>query len=341
MSASSSSVVNVLLCGLGRIGTVHYKNLLSNARAHLRYIFDVDQARAEELAAAVPGGKCRAVSSLAEALADPELHAVIVCTPTASHTEIIIAAAKAKKTIMCEKPISLHLDEIDQCFAAAKENNVPLLCGFQRRHDPSFAALQKAVKEGKIGTCQVIKTCSRDNPVPSVAFLKISGGFFHDCASHDIDVCRWISGEDPISVYATGSCFRSEIKELDDFDTAVIVSKYPSGILSSIDISRKATYGYDQRIEVLGDGGMLTADNRATTTVILSDERGHAKDVNCYSFPQRYVEAYAIELNHFMDVAQGLVEPMVNHADCRKAAIIAEAAEQSAKTGVPVVPKFD
>jgi len=222
-----------------------------------------------------------------------------------------------------------------------KRCGVPLLCGYQRRSDPSFVKLQETCRNGGIGTLQIVKTISRDNPVPTIAYLKISGGIFHDCGSHDIDVCRWILQEDPFEVFAVASCFNPAIKELNDFDTVLITLKYPSGALACIDLSRKAAYGYDQRIEVLGDKGMVQAENKQPTTLVHSTDMGLNTDPNCYSFPQRYEHAYANELNHFVDVMDGKAQPKLSHDDARKVAIIADAAEESVRSGRKVIMSYD
>jgi len=267
---------------------------------------------------------------------DSRVKAIVVCTPTADHKDIILAAVRAGKAVMCEKPISLKVPEIDECYLEAQKHHVPLLCGYQRRHDPTFSQLQETCKKGGIGTLQICKTMSRDNPVPTLAYLKISGGIFHDCGSHDIDLCRWILNEDPDEVFCVASAFRKEIAEINDFDTVLITMKYPSGALASIDLSREAVYGYDQRIEVLGSGGMLQAENKQPTSMVLHNKQGITIDPNCYSFPQRYEHAYAKELDHFADVVLGKVVPKLTHDDARKVAIIADAAEESCRTGKPV-----
>jgi len=259
-----------------------------------------------------------------------------VCTPTADHREIILASIRAGKAVMCEKPISLKVNEIDECYKEAEKLGIPLLCGYQRRSDPSFVKLQEMCKNGDIGTLQICKTISRDNPVPTLAYLKISGGIFHDCGSHDIDLCRWILNEDPVQVFAMASAFRKEIADINDFDTVLITLKYPSGAIGSIDLSREAVYGYDQRIEVLGNKGMLQAENKQPTSVVVSQKQAVSIDPNCYSFPQRYEHAYALEMDHFADVVLGKVKPKLSHDDARKVAIIADAAEESVRTGKPI-----
>jgi myo-inositol 2-dehydrogenase/D-chiro-inositol 1-dehydrogenase len=327
--------VGVCLVGTGRIGAVHFANIVGNLRLQLLYVVDVDTTRAVDFATKA-GPECQHSGTIDAALKDPRVKAVVVCTPTAQHREIILASVRAGKAVMCEKPISLKLDEIDECYKEAEKCKVPLLCGYQRRHDPTFSQLHRTCRSGGIGTLQICKTMSRDNPVPTIAYLKISGGIFHDCGSHDIDLCRWILNEDPSEVYCVASAFRKEIAEIDDFDTVLVTLKFPSGALGSIDLSREAVYGYDQRIEVHGSGGMVQANNKQPTAMVLHAKSGVSVDPNCYSFPQRYVEAYANELNHFVDCVLGKAVPLLTHDDARKVSIIADAAEESARTGKPV-----
>jgi myo-inositol 2-dehydrogenase/D-chiro-inositol 1-dehydrogenase len=330
--------IGVCLVGSGRIGVVHLNNILANQRFQLKYVVDVDLSSAQRAAAKSPSAK--ATNNFDEVLSDPTVQGIVVCTPTADHREVILKSVRAGKAIMCEKPISLKLEEIDECYNEARKHGVPLLCGYQRRHDPSFRSLHDSCKKGDIGTVQIIKTTSRDNPVPTLAYLKISGKIFHDCGSHDIDVCRWIAGEDPTEVFAVATAFNKDIKALEDWDTVLITLKFPSGVIASIDLSRKAVYGYDQRIEVLGDNGMIQAMNKQPTTVVLSNQQGIKTDPYCYSFPQRYVEAYALELDHFADIIAKKVEPLLSHDDARKVNIIADGAELSCMTGKPVTLKY-
>jgi len=336
---NNNNRIGVALVGSGRIGVVHLKNILGNSRLSLKYVVDVDIKSAER--AASHGVNVKAVSRLEEVLVDSEVKGIIICTPTAAHREAILASIRCGKAVMCEKPISLNVKEIDECYNEAKKFGVPLLCGYQRRSDPGFVKLQETCRNGGVGTLQIVKTISRDNPVPTLAYLKISGGIFHDCGSHDIDVCRWILQEDPFEVFAVASAFNPAIKELNDFDTVLITLRYPSGAIASIDLSRKAAYGYDQRIEVLGDKGMVQAENRQPTSVVHSTDQGRNTDANCYSFPQRYEHAYAFELDHFVDVLLGKAQPKLSHDDARKVAIIADAAEESVRSGRKVIVSYD
>jgi myo-inositol 2-dehydrogenase/D-chiro-inositol 1-dehydrogenase len=311
---------------------------MANLRFQLLWVIDVDTKRAADFASRA-GPECQSSGTFENPLKDPRVKAVVICTPTAEHKEQILSAIKAGKSILCEKPISLKVNEIDECYEAAKNNNVHLLCGYQRRHDPSFAQLQEICRNGGIGTLQIVKTISRDNPVPTLAYLKISGGIFHDCGSHDIDLCRWILNEDPEEVFCFASAFKKDIGALNDFDTVLVTMKYPSGALANIDLSREAVYGYDQRIEVLGSGGMLQANNKLPTTTVLSTKQGHQVDPNCYSFPQRYEHAYPRELDHFADIIDGKATPKLTHEDARKVAIVADAIEESCRAGKPISMK--
>jgi myo-inositol 2-dehydrogenase/D-chiro-inositol 1-dehydrogenase len=329
-----SEPIGVILAGVGRIGKVHMKNILGNIRLRLKWVVDVEIKAAQ---AAIQGlSDVRATSNLEEALQDTSVHAIVICTPTADHREVILRALRAGKAVMCEKPISLHLKETDECYNESKKLGVPLFCAYQRRSDPTFAGLQERCKNGDLGTIQVVKTTSRDNPVPTLAYLKISGKIFHDCGSHDFDLCRWITGEDPIEVYSYGSAFNPDIKALNDWDTVVTQMKFPSGAIAVVDLSRKAAYGYDQRIEVLGDKGMIQSNNQQKTSNLCHLETGISADTNFYSFQQRYEKAYALELDHFADVVVGKATPRLTHDDVRKVTLIAEAAEKSAETGKPV-----
>jgi len=336
--ATTSGRIGIALIGAGRIGVVHLRHILGNSRLTLKYVVDVSLEYATKAASLSTTAK--AVTTIDEVLADKDVKGVVICTPTAQHREHILALVRAGKSVMCEKPISLNVKEIDECYQEAKKCGVTLLCGYQRRSDPSFVHLYETCRKGSIGKLQIVKTISRDNPVPTLAYLKISGGIFHDCGSHDIDVCRWIMQEDPHEVFAFASVFNPDIKALDDFDTVLITLKFPSGGLANIDLSRKAAYGYDQRIEVLGDKGMVQANNQQPTSTIVSTDQGIQGDPFCYSFPQRYVQAYGNELDHFIDVLEGKATPRLSHDDARAVAIIADAAEESVRTGKKVVISY-
>jgi len=240
---------------------------------------------------------------------------------------------QAKIAVFVEKPLSIQIPQIDAAYKLAEENKVVLLTGYQRRFDPNFNAVADSVFSDGFGKVHLMRSTSRDNPVPSVEFLKTSGGIIHDCGSHDIDLVRWIVGEDPIEVSCMGSCFNKDIAALNDSDTIVMSLRFPSGALGTIDLSRHACYGYDQRIEVHATGGMLQADNARATTLIRSTPDGRTYDPNCYSFPQRYKDAYRLELEHFISAVQTGTPVKIAGRDVRSVAIIADAATEALKTG--------
>lgn len=283
--------------------------------------------------------RCNGYGTLEEALNDSSLtiDGVMICTPTHTHTDLIKLALNSGKNVFCEKPIAETTEEVDELYKLAEEKKLTLLCGFQRRFDPSFMKLKEAIVDGKIGKVQIIKTISRDHPLPSFDFLKTSGGIFHDCAIHDIDVHRWLSGENPSEVYVVGHAHYEEIASFGDFDAVIILFKYPSGLISTVDLHRNALYGYDQRIEVMGSLGMLQADNIPRTSLVVSTQQGVARDQVSHSFNDRYIDAYKNEVLHFISILKGEVkEPRVVHMDVRTGGIIANAARESAKTGKPV-----
>jgi len=238
----------------------------------------------------------------------------------------------------CEKPISLNIQESDECYEIAKSKGLFLLCAFQRRYDPNFLRLKGVVDDGGIGVLQKVRTVSRDNPVPHIDYLRTSGGIYHDCLSHDIDLIRWVTGREPVEVFSYATNFIPGIREIDDFDNVDCLLKFENGIIGNIDVSRKAVYGYDQRITCLGDKGMVTADNRQPTTVVVSTEEAISRDPNCYSFPTRYKEAYTEEIEHYIDLLLGIAtETKIKHSDVHNNAVIADALEESARKGHPIV----
>jgi len=272
-------------------------------------------------------------------LADKEnpFEGVLVCTPTPTHYQVVKTSLLGGKHVFCEKPISLDITESDECYDLAKSKKLHLLVAFQRRYDPTFVKLKEVVEEGGIGTLQKVRTVSRDNPVPSIEYLKTSGGIYHDCLSHDIDLIRWVTGMEPFEVFSYGTNFIDEIHKIDDFDNVDCLLKFENGILGNIDVSRKAVYGYDQTITCLGDKGVVTAENETPTSVVVGTIDGFKTDPNHYSFPTRYNKAYTFEIEHYIDLVLGIAKvPKLQHRDVHNNAIIAHALETSARTGKPV-----
>jgi len=328
--------VNVVVVGLGRIGAVHFTNASVNRKLKVVGVVDPIEERRNEFA---ERGDCKAYASLTEALADKSntFEGVIVCTPTGEHPANIRESLNAGKNVFCEKPIAYDTKIVDEVYKLAKEKGKVLLCGFQRRHDPSFVKVKKAIEEGKIGTLHKVRTISRDNPCPSLAYLKISGGLIFDCASHDCDEIRWLTGEDPVSVYAVGSAFLPGVAEIPDVDTLEVTFKFPSGRLGSIDISRISVSGYDQRVEAHGEKGTIYAENEKDTTFILANHLGFTHEPDKYSFPTRYVAAYSAELDHYANLCHGTEKvPRLTHEDVHKNCLLLQYANESLQKGVPV-----
>ena len=250
-------VIGVVLCGFGRAGRIHFEGIRQNRRCQLKYIVDLlEKPQVNDLIQGtlakynLQGTKAVAASAYEEILKDPTVHAVVVTTPTNQHEDYVRKGLLAGKAVFCEKPLAGSIQDIDACYDLAAKANRPLFCAFNRRFDDAMSSICKQVREGKVGKVYQIKTCSRDSPTPSLDYIKISGGMYHDCAVHDIDMICWILDEEPESVMAYGEAVDPEIKAVGDVDTIVIVLKFPSGVLGMIDLSRHCPYGYDQRLEV-------------------------------------------------------------------------------------------
>ena len=322
--------------GAGRIGAIHAANLASTGATQLRYVVDVNAAAAAALAAQ-HGAQ---VTDIATALGDPAIDAVIIASSTDTHAELIIAAARAGKAIFCEKPIDLSLRRVDQCLAAVKQAKVPMFVAFNRRFDPSFAALHARIARGEIGNVEQVIVTSRDPGLPPIAYIKVSGGQFRDMTIHDFDMARWLLGEEPTEVFAYGSCLVDPaVGKAGDTDTVMVLMKTASGRQAHINNSRRASYGYDQRLEVHGSKGRLLAGNRTPTTVELANGTNVSADKPLYFFLERYAEAYRAELAAFVDAVSNRKPMPVGAEDGRMAIVLAEAALKSLKTGRPVKVK--
>lgn len=326
-------MMDVAVFGAGRMGKVHAMNVAKHPAARVKYVIDVMESAAKEVAASV-GGE---VGTLETVLADKDVKAVVITSPTATHLPLSVACARAGKAIFCEKPIDLSLDKVVECVAEVEKCKVPFQLGFQRRFDPTFRALYKQVESGAIGDVEVVRVTSRDPYPPPRGYVATSGGLFRDMMIHDFDIARWFLGEEPTEVFAVGSALVSPMfAELEDADTAIVVLKTASGKLCHIDNSRRAVYGYDQRIEVLGSKGMLQAGNRTQTSTLLWNETGIVADKIHPFFPERYSEAYAAEIAAFVDAIVAGKAPEVGADAGHKSLVLADAATRSWKSGQPV-----
>lgn len=319
--------------GAGRIGAIHAANLAALKKTQLLYVVDVNAAAARELA--VRHGA--QVVDPEIALADPKVDAVIIASSTDTHADLAIAAARAGKAIFCEKPIDLSLKRVDACLAAVRKAKVPMFVGFNRRFDPSFAALHARIMHGEIGNVEQVIISSRDPGLPPLAYLKVSGGQFRDMTIHDFDMARWLLGEEPVELFAFGSCLVDPaVAKIGDTDSVMVMMKTASGKLCHINNSRRATYGYDQRLEVHGSKGRLMAGNRTATTVELADVTAVKTDRPLYFFLERYADAYRAELSAFVEAVTHRKPLPVTAEDGRQAIVLAEAAVKSLKTGRPI-----
>jgi myo-inositol 2-dehydrogenase/D-chiro-inositol 1-dehydrogenase len=321
------------LIGAGRIGTVHARNVTAHREAVLACITDPDQARAADLADQTGASVSPDLVTL---LSDSSIDAVIVASPTALHTAHAMAAVRADKAVLCEKPLSLQMAEARRCEAYVADSTVPFMIAFNKRFDPDIADLVARVHRGEIGRPELISFVGKDPEPPPNEYIAKSGGIFYDMMIHDIDLFLFISGERPLEVFATGSVNISEaFAQADDYDTAAVIMKVPSGLIVTQTLSRRAAFGFDQRIEVHGAHGMLRTQNHHLRRVERLTESGSTLPPLQHSFIQRYAASYAAELGHFINAVEAGkdIDLNVRHAVVVQA--IADAATQSARSGRP------
>jgi len=335
-------VVNFALFGAGRIGALHAANIAaSHPRAQLSWVYDTNAPLAASTAARY---RARVASSVEAVLSDATVHAVLIASPTSTHVDLITACARAGKAILCEKPIDLDIERVEQCRKDLAGASVPIQIAFNRRYDRSHRALREAVQRGEIGALELLVITSRDPGLPPVPYLQGSGGIFRDMTIHDFDLARFILGNDPVEeVFATGSVMvNPALQEFGDIDTAMVVMKASSGALVHINNSRRAVYGYDQRVEAFGAKGMVQSDNlRASTLTRYSAELTGAKEPLLNFFMERYRQAYLDELNDFIDIVARNMPPAVDFEDGRRALILANAALESMRGGASIRVRLD
>nr|WP_222857632.1 inositol 2-dehydrogenase [Rhizobium wenxiniae] len=321
------------LLGAGRIGRVHAINIANHARSQLVAVSDVNEDAARSLADAY-GAK--AVSSEA-ILADASIDAVLIATSTDTHSDLIEKATAAGKAVLCEKPVDLSLERAQRCLNSVHGTGVPVMIGFNRRFDPNFSAIKASITAGEIGKPELLSITSFDPAPPPVAYVKVSGGLFRDMMIHDFDMANFLMGDAPKTVHAAGtSIVDPEIGKAGDVDTAVVTLTYADGRIAVIKNSRRAVYGYDQRVEVLGSEGLLSAGNVLENTVSKATKQGVTSAKPEFFFLERYMRAYAAEWNAFVaTILDGAANP-VSLKDGVAALALAEAATQSAKSGQAV-----
>lgn len=324
----------ICLIGAGRIGAIHAANVAAHPDAQLRYVVDINAGAAAQLAASFGATEV----SLEQALADDAIDALLIASATQTHVDLITAAVAAGKAVFCEKPVDLDIQRVEQCMKSVRDSGSLLMLGFNRRFDPQFSALQQRLRAGEIGDLEVVSIVSRDPEPPPLAYLKQSGGLFLDMMIHDFDMARWLLGEEPCELYAIASVLVDPgVAAAGDVDTALVTLRTPSGVLCSINNSRRAVYGYDQRIEVFGSGGMLRAENETPTRLQHFTAQGVVSEKPLYFFLERYKDSYQCELSEFISALENGTPIPVTGEDGLQAQRLAEAAAKSCRDGKPVL----
>lgn len=330
-------MLNIGIIGAGRIGKVHLQSVT-------RYVTDAKvialadpfmNAETEEWARSLGVGKL--TRDYKEILSDPEVDAVFICSSTDTHSAISLEAIAAGKHIFCEKPVDHDLGKIKAVMQALEGSPVKYQVGFNRRFDHNFAAAREAVANGRIGELAVLKITSRDPGAPPVDYIKVSGGIFLDMTIHDFDMVRFISGEEVTEVYAAGGVtVDPAIGEAGDIDTAVVTLRLESGALAVIDNCRRASYGYDQRLEAFGSKGQVAISNDTASSAVVSDASGVTAEKPLYFFLERYMQAYAAEVEAFVAAVRDDTPVPVGIDAGLQSVLIGVAAKKSLELGRPV-----
>lgn len=325
-------MLNFCIFGSGRMGILYAKIIANQTNAELVAVINPNLSSARKVTDQY-GGK--AFASWADCIESVEVDAVIICSPTNTHLEHITQVANSGKAIFCEKPVDINIGRVDECVAIIKRYNVPFYVGFNRRFDPTNAALKKKVDQGDVGNINMVILTSRDPAPPPIEYIKRSGGYFCDSTIHDIDLACWITGERPVEVYASASCLVDKrIGEAGDVDTAMTILKMPSGVLCHINNSRRAVYGFDQRVEVFGSNGMLQSNNQHDINLSFYNESlTDARTPLKYFFLERYEQSFIEEIDDFIRCLKNGDAVTVAISDGRNALEVALACEQSRQEG--------
>ena len=323
-------MLKVGLLGAGRIGAVHAAAISTHPQSELVAVSDVVADNAATLAAQY-GCEHQSTESI---INDESIDAVLIATSTDTHSDLIEAATATGKAVLCEKPLDLSLERARECQRVATQNGAPVMLGFNRRFDPNFAELKRSANAGDIGKSELLIINSFDPAPPPISYVKVSGGLFRDMMIHDFDMANFIMGDVPTTISAVGSSIiDAQIGEQNDVDTAVATLTYTDGRIAVINNSRRAVYGYDQRLELLGSKGSLQVKNMLENTVVKSTEQGITSAKPTYFFLERYMPAYKIEWSAFVEsVISGTAVPVGIDAGVAALAM-AEAATQSAQHG--------
>ncbi len=322
--------------GVGRIGRLHVNNITAHIpEARVVAVADVIEETARQVAQTyhIP----HTYGDPRELMEREDIDAVVICSSTNTHAELIEMAARAGKHAFCEKPLDLDVERVRRVLRVVEETGIKLQVGFQRRFDPSFRRARELIASGAIGEPHLVRITSRDPAPPPIEYIKVSGGIFLDMTIHDFDMSRFLLGDEPEEIFATGGVFVDPaIGEAGDIDTALITLRFRSGALVSIDNSRKAVYGYDQRVEVFGSGGMIAVGNKMPDQVVHLDGSGTHGPKPVYFFMERYTEAYIEEMRAFVRSILEGTPPPVSGRDGLVPVIMGHAAWQSYREHRPV-----
>lgn len=322
--------INFALLGAGRIGKVHAKAIAGNPDAALVAVTDA----VADAAAAIAARYGCAVRALDAIEAADDIDAVVICTPTDTHAELIERFARAGKAIFCEKPVDLSVARVRRCLKTVAETGAALMIGFNRRFDPHFVALRQAIEDGRIGAVEMVQIVSRDPGAPPAGYIASSGGIFRDMTIHDFDMARFLLGEEVETVFAAASVLVDpEIGRLGDFDSASVTLTTRSGRHCTISNSRRAAYGYDQRIEVHGSKGAVSAENQRPVSIEVATADGYTRPPLHDFFMTRYTDAYAAEIAAFVAALKEGRTPSPGGEDGLAALLLAEAALRSVAEG--------
>lgn len=326
--------VRLGILGAGRQGQLHSKNITYHIPgAEVVALADPIEENLKNIN--IPDIKLYNDSD--KIFSDKTIDAVVIASSTDSHVEMIKRACKAKKHIFCEKPIAFEMELIDSCLDAIKESGVKFMLGFNRRYDPSNEKVSRMVKEGAIGQPHILSITSRDPAPPPYEYLKRSGGFFFDTTVHDFDIARYVMHDEIEEVFVeANSLVSEEIKKLGDVDTTMICLKFKSGAVGSINNSRKAEYGFDQRIEVFGSKGAVSTLNIPQSHVEYKDKDGVHTDRFLYFFPERYPESFLNEIKYFVEAVRNDTDVPVSGLDAKISVLLSMAAKESYNTNKPI-----
>ena len=342
-----NTIRRLLVAGYGRMGQIRCRDIFANPRLQLAGLIETNSNRKNQFFSHFGNWNIPVYDTIEEAIyankniglqkRQKDLDGIWIATNTDNHVDSILASTPHKLTIGIEKPIATTEEQIRNVYASAEKNKVQIMSSFQRRFDPSYRNLIKKVREEKVlGKIRSIHAIFRDHPLPSIDFLKTGGNIFYDLAVHDTDFICHVLGEAPIQVYAKGSSFYNELKDIGVSDQAVIMLMFPSGCLATLELSRSCAYGYDQRIEFHGEHGAVGVTNPVLSNTTGSFSTGITHDTIQYSFPQRFRKAYRMEMEHFLSIIDKKTTPQVTMEDCILSIKIAKACSISQEQGNPV-----